>query len=101
MNTISQRTHRTLEFCFSNVLPIMSGNAIFRQMFFKIGLYLEMEIRINFYYEKQFQQMTPFPKQQIELYISASARIYKLSLQINFFSPLTFKRELFLKLKLA
>ena len=90
MNTISQRINRTLEFSFSNVLKIRSGNAISRQMFFNKGLYLEMEIIINFFYEKQFQQMTPFPKQQIELYNSASATLYKLCSQIQFFHPRVF-----------
>ena len=67
MNTTFQRTNRTLEFRFSNVLQIMSGNAISRHMFFTKGFYFEMAIRITFLYEKQFQQMTPFSKDLIEL----------------------------------
>ena len=90
MNTIYQGINRTLKFCFSNVLQIMSDNAISRKMFFKIGLYLEMEIRINFYYEKQFQQMTPLPKQQTELYNLALAKLYKVWAQIQFFHPSVF-----------
>ena len=46
-----------------------------------------MEIRINFFYGKQFQQMTAFPQQQKELYNSASATLYKLWPQIYFFHP--------------
>ena len=101
MNSIFQRTNRPIEFGFSNVLQIMSGNAISRHMFFTRGFYLELEIRITLLYEKQFQQMTPFSKDLRELYILASARIYKLSVQINFFHPVAFKKTLFLKLKLA
>ena len=67
MNTISQRTNRTLEFGFSNVLQIMSVNAISRHTFFTRGFYLEMEIRITFLYEKQFQKMTPFFPELIEV----------------------------------
>ena len=62
MNTTFQRTSRTLEFGFSNVLQIMSGNAISRHMFFTRGFYLEMEIRITFSYEKQFAQITSSSK---------------------------------------
>ena len=54
MNTIFQKTNRTLEFGFSNVLQIMSANAISRHMFFTRKSYLEMEISITFLYEKQF-----------------------------------------------
>ena len=67
MNTIFQRTNRTLEFGFSNVLQIMSGNAISRQTFFTTGFYLLMEIRITFLYENQFQYMALFSKKLIEL----------------------------------
>ena len=67
MNTIFQRTNRTLEFGLSNVLQIMSANAISRHMFFTRGFYLKMEIRINFLYEKQFQKMMPFFTELIEL----------------------------------
>ena len=67
MNTMFQRTNRNVEFGFSNVLQIMSGNGISKHMFFTRGFYLEMEIRITFLYEKQFQQVTPFPKELMEL----------------------------------
>ena len=67
MNTIFQRTNRTLELGFSNVLQIMSGNAISLHMFFTRGFYIEMEIRIAFLYIEQFQQMTPFFTELIEL----------------------------------
>ena len=67
MNIIFQRTNRTLELGFSNVLQIMSANAISRHMLFTRKSYLEMEIRLTFLYEKQFQQMTPFYKELIEL----------------------------------
>ena len=90
MNTIFQRTNRTLEFGFSNVLQIMSGNAISRHMFLIREFYLELEIRITFLYEKQFQQMTLFSKELRELYNSASATLYKLCAQIQFFLPRTF-----------
>ena len=79
MNTNFQRTNRTLECDLSNVLPIMSTNSISGHMFFTRGFSLEMEIRITFLYEKQFQQMTLFFKQLTELYKSASAMVYKLS----------------------
>ena len=49
-----------------------------------------MEIRINFYYEKQFQQMTPLPQQQTELYNLALAKLYKVWAQIQFFDPSVF-----------
>ena len=71
MTTIFQKTNRTLEFGFSNVLQIMSANSISRHMFFTRGFYLEMEIRTTFLYEKQFQQMGPFSKELIALYNSA------------------------------
>ena len=90
MNTIFQRTNRTLEFGFTNVLQIMSGNAISRHMFFKRGFFLEMEMRITFLYVKQFQQITQFSKKLIELCNWASAKLYKLSAQIQFFKPRVF-----------
>ena len=68
MSTIFQRTNRTLEFGFSNVLQIMSGNAISGHTFFTRGFYLEMKIRITFLYENQLQQMELFSKKLIELY---------------------------------
>ena len=68
MSTIFQRTNRTLEFGFSNVLQIMSGNAISGHTFFTRGFYLEMKIRITFLYENQLQQMALFSKKLIELY---------------------------------
>ena len=37
---------------------------------------MEMEIRITFLYEKQFQQKTQFSKELVELYNSASATLY-------------------------
>ena len=67
MNNIFQRTNRTLELGFTNVLQIMSGNAISRHMFFTRGFYLEMEIRTTFFYEKQFQQITSSSKDLTEL----------------------------------
>ena len=67
MNTIFQGTNRTLEFSLSNVLQIMSANSVSRHMFFTRGFYLEMEIRITFLYEKQFQKMTAFFTELIEL----------------------------------
>ena len=90
MNTIFQRTNRTVEFGFSNVLQIMSWNAISKHMFFTRGFYLEMEIRITFLYELQFQQMIPFPKELIELYDWASGTLYKLCAEIQFFQPRVF-----------
>ena len=45
----------------------MSGNAISRHMFFTRALYLEMESKITFLYEKQFQEMTQFSTELIEL----------------------------------
>ena len=76
MNTIFQRPNRTLQFGFNNALQIMSANAISRHMFFTRVFSLEMEIRITFLYEKQFQQMTQFSKELVELYNSASATLY-------------------------
>ena len=90
MNAIFQRTNRTLQFGLSNVLQIMSPNAISRHMFFEREFYLEMEIRITFLYEKQFQQMAPFPKELIELDKSASETLDKLSAQIKFLQPRVF-----------
>ena len=87
MNSIFQRTNRTLEFDLSNVLQIMSANAISRHLFLTREFYLEMEIRITFLYEKEFQIMTPFSKDLIEIYKSASATPYKLCAQIQFFLP--------------
>ena len=51
---IFERTDGGLEFGFSNVLQIISANAISRPLFFKRGLYLEIEISITLLYEKQF-----------------------------------------------
>ena len=87
MNMILQRTNRTVEVGFGNVLQIMSGNAISKHMFFTRGFYLEMEIRITFLYKKQIQKMTPLFPEMIELQNSASATLYKLSAQIKFFQP--------------
>ena len=67
MKSIFQRTNRTLEFGLRNVLQIMSANAISRHMVFTRGFYLKTEIRITFLYEKQFQEMTLFSKELIQL----------------------------------
>ena len=67
MKAIFQRNCRTLEFGLRNVLQILSGNAISRRMFFTRELYLEMVIWITFLHEKQFQQMTDFSTELIEL----------------------------------
>ena len=67
MNTIFQRTNRTLEFGLSNVLQIMSANALSTHLFLTRGFYLEMEIRINFFSEKQFLKMTQFSTELIAL----------------------------------
>ena len=56
MNTIFQRTNGTLEMALSNVLQIMSWNAISRHLFFKGGFDLEMEIKITFFYIKQIKK---------------------------------------------
>ena len=85
MNTICQRTNRTVEFGLSNVLQIMSINAISRHMFFTRESYLAMEIRISFLYEKQFQQMRPFSTELIGLYNPFSAMLYKLYAKIQLF----------------
>ena len=49
-----------------------------------------METRRTFFYEKQFQQMTPFLQELIEVYNSASAMLSKLCAQIQFFQPRVF-----------
>ena len=67
MNTIFQRTNRTLEFGSTNALQIMSANSISTHMFFTRGFYLKMEVRITFLYEKEFQKITPFFTELIEL----------------------------------
>ena len=67
MNTILQRPNRTVKLGFSNALQIMSANATSRHLFSTRRFYLEMEIMITFLYEKQFQQMTPFSTEVIEL----------------------------------
>ena len=56
-----------------------------------------MEIRITFLYEEQFQEMTPFSKELIELYNSARARLYKLCGQLQFFQPRPFEKRTFLE----
>ena len=75
----------------------MSSNTISTQLFFPRGFYLELEIRITFLYQKQFQQMTPFSKPLIEIYKSASATTYKLCAQIQFFQPRVFQERTFLE----
>ena len=90
MNTIFQKTNRTLEFGFTNVFQMMWSNAICRHMFFTRGFCLAMEMRITFLYENQFQQMTPFYKELGELYNSASLTLYKLYAQIQNFRPRVF-----------
>ena len=97
MNTIFERTDRTVDFGFSNVLETLSGNAIARYMFFTRGFYLEMEIRITFLYEKQFQKMTLFSKELIELYNWASATLYKSCATIQSFQPHVFSERTFLE----
>ena len=79
----------------------MSGNAISRHMFSTRGFFLEMESRITFLHEKQFQQMTPFSLELIEFYNSASATLYKLCAQIQFFQPRAFTRKIFLKIAIS
>ena len=79
----------------------MSANAISRHMFSTRAFFLEMEIRITFLHEKQFQQMTPFSEELIAFYNSASATLYKLCAQIQFFQPRVFTRALFLKIAIS
>ena len=67
MNTILQRPNRTVKLGVSNALQIISSNATSRHQFSTRRFYLEMEIMITFLYEKQFQQMTPFSTEVIEL----------------------------------
>ena len=67
MNTIFQRTSSTLEFGFSNVLQIMPASSISTHMSFARGFFLEMEVRMTFLYEKQFQKITPFFTELMEL----------------------------------
>ena len=67
MNTILQRTNRTLELGLGNVLQIMSANSISRDMCCSRGFYFEMEIRITFLYETQFLKMKPLSTELIEL----------------------------------
>ena len=98
MDTIFQRTNRAPEFGFTNVLQIMLENAISKHLFFARGLFLEIEIRITFLYEKKFQQMIPFSKELTELYNSASARLYKLSAQIKFFQSRVSSERTFLEI---
>ena len=90
MNTIFQRTNRTLEFGFSNVLQIISGTALSGHLFLTRGFFLEIEIRITFLYENHIQQMTLFSKELTELYNSASAMLYKLSQQTQLLQPALF-----------
>ena len=101
MNTIFQRTKRILEFGLSNILQIMSASAISRHMSCTRGFFLEKEIRVTFLYEKQLQQMTQLSKELTELYNLASARLYKLSAQIHFLQPRTFRRAVFLKIAIS
>ena len=67
MTTIFQRNNGTLEIGLSNVLQIMSWNAISRNLLFKGGFDLEMEIKITFFYIKQIKKMTAFFTELIEL----------------------------------
>ena len=67
MNTILQRTNRTLEFGLTNVLQIMPASSISTHMSFTRGFFLEMEVRMTFLYEKQFQKITPFFTELMEL----------------------------------
>ena len=49
-----------------------------------------MEMRITFLYEKQFQHITLFSKELIELYNWASAILHKLSTEKQFFQKRVF-----------
>ena len=62
-----ERTDGGLQLGLSNVLQIISANAISTQLFFVRGLFLEIEISITFLYEKQYRQMTLFLKELIKL----------------------------------
>ena len=75
MNTIFLRPNRTAKLGVRNALQVMSAKAISRHLFFTRRFYMEMEIRITFLYEKQFQEMTQFSKELIELYNSATATL--------------------------
>ena len=94
MNTIFQRTNKTLEFALNNILQIMLANVISRHMsFLQEDFILEMEIRITFLYQEQFQQLGPFPKELKEVYNSASAMLYKLLCANTIFSATPLLRE--------
>ena len=102
MNTILKRSNRYIKFGLSNVLQIMSANAISRHMFFGRGFYLEIEIRITFLYDKQFQEMTLFSKELIELYIiRLQERFKNYVCKYNFCSDASFKRKIFFKVKIS
>ena len=62
-----ERTDGGLEFGFSNVLQIMSANAISTQLFFTRGFSFDFEISITFLYEKQYKQIDPFSKEPNEV----------------------------------
>ena len=64
---IFERTDGGLEFGFSNILQIISANAISTQLFFTRAFYLENEISITFLYEKQFLEMALFLKELMEV----------------------------------
>ena len=53
-HTIFERIDGGVQFGFSNVLQIISANAISRQLFFTRGFFLEIKISITFLYDKQF-----------------------------------------------
>ena len=66
-HSIFERTDWGLQFRFSNVLEIISANAISTQLFFTRGFYLEIEISITCLCEKQFKQMGQFSKELNEV----------------------------------
>ena len=53
-DAIFERTDRSGEFGFSNVLQIISANSISTQLFFTRGLELKIKITITFLYETEF-----------------------------------------------
>ena len=69
--------------------------------FFTRGLFLEIEMSITFLYDQQFEPMTPFSKEEMDLQNSASATFYKLSWQMLFPESCFLQEDFTLKLKLA
>ena len=94
IDPILERTHCKVHFGFSNVLQIICGNGIFKNLVFIRGFDLNIELTITALLYSEFLQWTQFYRTLILRYISTSAILYKLCVQMVLLRTLFLYKDL-------